>query len=235
MPLRSLGDAFVQARKRILDGWRPRPEPQPDRFLENVSGVIHVGANGGGEREAYRALGLEVVWVEPIPEVFDRLQRNIRGFERQRAVQALVTDVDGREYDFHVSTNQGASSSIFELARHREIWPKVDFSSTIRLKSTTLPVLLAREGIDPRRYQALVLDTQGSELLILRGATPILRGFDYVKTEVADFESYAGGCLLDEMQRFMRDQGFREFGRNRFASRADVGNYYDIVYRRRWR
>lgn len=171
--------------------------------------------------------------MEPIPEVFDRLQRNLRGFDRQRAVQALVTDVDGREYDFHISTNHGASSSIFELARHREIWPQVDFSSTIRLTSTTLPTLLASEGIDPSRYQALVLDTQGSELLILRGAAPILRGFAYVKTEVADFESYAGGCLLEEMERFMRDQGFREDGRNRFAGRADVGNYYDVVYRRR--
>lgn len=204
----------------------------PNRFLHHVSGVIHVGANAGHERDAYAALGLRVLWVEPIPEVFQKLERRLRGHDRQRALQALVTDVDDREYVFNVSSNHGASSSIFPLARHRELWPGVDYTSTITITSTTLPTLLARAGEDPRRYQALVLDTQGSELLVLRGATPILSAVRFVKTEVADFESYAGGCLLHEMEDFFRDHGFREFSRNRFAGRAGIGNYYDIVYRR---
>lgn len=204
-----------------------------DPFLRRVRGVIHVGANSGAERDDYAALGLEVLWVEPIPEVHERLVENIRPFPRQRALKALVTDVDGRAYDFHVSSNEGASSSILPLARHRELWPHVDYASTLRITGTTLPVLLAREGIDPGRYQALVLDTQGSELLVLRGAASILQGFTYVKAEVADFEAYAGCCLLDELQAFMREQGFRPVSRKRFAGRADVGNYYDVVFRRR--
>lgn len=93
--------------------------------------------------------GLEVLWVEPIPEVFARLAHNIKPHPRQKALMALVTDEDGREYDFHVSSNHGASSSIFELARHRELWPHVDFSSTIRLTSVTLPTLLARASTRP--------------------------------------------------------------------------------------
>lgn len=223
----AIENALRPAWRRLRKLW------DPDRFLDRVTGVIHVGANSGGERDAYAARGLEVLWVEPIPEVFARLERNIKPHARQKALMALVTDEDGREYDFHVSSNHGASSSIFELARHRELWPHVDFSSTIRLTSVTLPTLLAREGIDPSRYQALVLDTQGSELLILRGAEPLLRGLRYVKTEVADFESYAGCCRLAEMDAFMRQQGFREFTRHRFAGRSDVGNYFDIVYRHR--
>jgi len=205
----------------------------PDRFLHHVDGVIHVGANCGRERDTYETFALEVLWVEPIPEVFGRLQQNVRGYERQRAVMALVTDVDGREYDFHLASNNGASSSILELADHRGLWPDVEYTSTMKITSTTLPSLLAREGLDPARYQALILDTQGSELLILRGAEPILRGFEYVKTEVADFESYAGCCRLDEMNAFMRDHGFRLIATSRFAGRADLGNYYDVVYRRR--
>lgn len=204
-----------------------------DRFLRRVRGVIHVGANSGPERDDYAALGLEVLWVEPIPEVFEGLVECIRPFRRQRALMALVTDVDGREYDFHVSSNHGASSSILPLARHRDLWPHVDYTSTLRITGTTLPTLLAREGIDPGRYQALILDTQGSELLVLRGAAPILRGFQYVKAEVADFEAYAGCCLLPEMIAFMEEQGFHPISQTRFAGRADVGNYYDVVFRRR--
>src|SRR5215472_4628952 len=41
----------------------------PDSFLRGVSGVIHVGANTGQERELYEKFGLHVVWIEPIPEV----------------------------------------------------------------------------------------------------------------------------------------------------------------------
>ena len=224
---RRLKDLLRPAWLRLRRLWHP------DRFLRRVRGVIHVGANSGPERDEYAALGLEVVWVEPIPEVFERLVENIRPFERQRAVMALVTDVDGREYDFHVSSNEGASSSILPLARHRDLWPHVDYAATVRLTGVTLPTLLAREGIDPGRYQALVLDTQGSELLVLRGAAPLLRGFEYVKAEVADFEAYAGCCLLDEMTAFMREQGFRPIARTLIAGRADIGNYYDVVYRRR--
>ena len=204
----------------------------PDRFLRRVRGVIHVGANSGPERHAYARLGLNVLWIEPIPEVFATLERNIRAYPRQRAVMALVTDVDGREYDFHVSSNDGLSSSIFDLARHRELWPEVDYAATMKIPGTTLPTLLAREGIDAAGYQALILDTQGSELLVLRGAEPVLRGFEYVKTEAADFESYAGCCLLDEMTAFMASHGFQSISRHRFAGRAGVGSYYDIVYRR---
>ena len=42
-------------------------------------------------------------------------------------------------------------------------------------------------------WDALVMDTQEPELLILKGAEPMLSQFKYIKTEAADFESYVGG------------------------------------------
>ena len=38
-----------------------------DRFLKEVSGVVHVGANTGQERGIYDKLSLDVIWIEPIP------------------------------------------------------------------------------------------------------------------------------------------------------------------------
>src|SRR5882762_6712763 len=64
----------------------------PDRFLARISGVIHVGAHAGEERDQYAKLGLRVIWIEPIPEVFERLQANIAGYPDQRAIQSLITD-----------------------------------------------------------------------------------------------------------------------------------------------
>lgn len=199
-------------------------------FLNDVSGVVHIGANTGHERDLYRYLGLSVIWVEPIPDIFAALQNNIEAYPNQRAFLALVSDADDKLCDFHIASNNGASSSILDLGRHKEIWPDVTYEKTISLKSITLTSLFEREQIDPCDYQALILDTQGSELLILQGSVPILKYFRYIKTEVADFEAYNGCCQLSDINGFMANHGYKERSRKIFASQPSVGNYYDIVY-----
>ena len=216
----------------ILRRLRRLFEPDPNAFLRSVRGVVHVGANVGQERDVYARHGLDVVWVEPIPAVFAELRANLAGLPRQRALECLVTDRDGAEYEFHVANNRGESSSILDLKEHQDVWPDVTFTSTLKLRSATLASLLAREHIDPAGYDALVMDTQGSELLVLRGAEPLLPGFKFVKTEVPDFEAYAGCAKLDEMASFLTSRGFVELTRRRFASRAAGGHYYDVVYAR---
>ena len=153
-----------------------------------------LGANVGYEAKLYRAHGLSVVFIEPIPEVFARLSAKIRGFKDQKAFQALVTDVDDKEYKFYVANNYGESSSIFKFKHVKDIWPDIDYKTSILLKSTTLATLFKREQLDASKYQALIMDTQGSELLVLKGSIPILDNFKFIKTEVADFESYEGCC-----------------------------------------
>jgi FkbM family methyltransferase len=202
-----------------------------DGFLKEVSGVVHVGANTGQERGIYDKLSLDVIWIEPIPEVFAKLQNNLSSFPRQRAVRCLITDKDDEENELHVSNNDGLSSSILALKDHRDIWPEVTYSRTIRIMSTTLTSLFAREGIDASKYQALILDTQGTELLVLRGSIPLLKGFRYIKTEVPDFAAYAGCCLLSDVETFMGEHEYSEISRTKFAERAQGGAYYDVVYK----
>ena len=81
-------------------------------------------------------------------------------------------------------------------------------------------------------YDVLVLDTQGSELLVLKGATSLLPHIKYVRAEVADFEAYEGCCKLDDMDKFFKEHGFRRIAEGRFAQKKDVGSYYDVLYGR---
>lgn len=204
----------------------------PDRFLRDALGVVHVGANTGQERELYDGLALRVLWIEPLPDVFATLEANLQGISRQRAICALLTDRVGATYKFNVAGNGGASSSILEFKEHKKIWPDVGYVGVIEMQSTTLDSLFVDEGIDANGYDALVLDVQGAELLVLRGALESLLRFKYVKVEVADFEAYAGCCRTEDIAAFMAENGFVEHHRNRFASGAGVGSYFDIVYRR---
>ena len=204
----------------------------PFAYLREVSGLIHVGAHTGQERDIYASFDLDVLWVEPLPEAFQRLQANLAGYPRQRACQRLLTDVQGRQYRFHVASNDGASSSILDLADHRRMWPEVAFTRDLLLESTTLDALLDEERVDASRYQALVLDTQGSELLVLRGALGTLPHLGFIQAEAADFEAYAGCCRVSDLTAFLAARGFAQWRQRVQYSTRGVGSYYDLLYRR---
>jgi FkbM family methyltransferase len=201
-----------------------------DFFLKEAKGVIHIGANLGQERELYAQHNLDVLWIEPIPSIFSQLQENLKDFPKQRAFQSLLTDVDGKECVLHVANNAGASSSIFNLAKHKEIWPEVDYVSSLLIKSITLSTLLQEHQVDLNTYDTLVMDTQGSELLVLRGAGDRVKEFHFIKTEAADFEPYEGCCTLSDIENYLEPFGFSEVSKKRFARKRRTGNYYDVVF-----
>jgi len=202
----------------------------PNFLFKKISGVIHVGANTGQERKKYEQYSLAVIWVEPIPEVFEQLKKNITGYPNQKAFKYLLTDVDDQEIEFKIANNNGQSSSILNFGLHTHIWPNIHYVKSIQLKSSTLKSLVQREKINLQKYQALVIDTQGSELLILKGASEILKNFHYIITEAADFESYIGCCLIKDLSNFLDGFGFKEIVRTKFAHHSKAGNYYDVVY-----
>ncbi len=201
-------------------------------FLKDVLGVIHVGASRGQEGNVYEENDLDVVWIEPVPEVFEILKSNIQSHPKQHAYQYLVTGEDDKEYEFHISNNRGESSSILELKDSVKLWPYVSYVKTIVLKGITLPTLCKREGIDVSRYNALVLDTQGTELSILKGSKSILDNFKYVKTETFNFEAYKDCCQINDIESFMRQSNYSEIARRSFAFRKGNNHGYDIVYKK---
>lgn len=201
-------------------------------FLPNGKGVVHVGANTGQEREIYDHWGLKVIWFEPIPQVFEQLKSNIADLPLQRAFPFILTDEADTDVELFISNNGGASSSIYDLAEHKQIWPDVFYTASIRLKSWTLNRFFSYESIDSLGYNILVMDTQGSELLVLKGAEEFLYCFDFIKTEAADFEAYKGGCKLADIKEFLEPKGYKEVSRQEFASHTSGGKYYDVLFQR---
>jgi FkbM family methyltransferase len=220
----TLGKALIRRSKYLF-------KKNSDKLLKKVNGVIHVGANTGQERKLYAQYGLSVVWIEPIPEIFEKLQLNLIGFPKQIALKGLVTDYDDMEYHFHLANNNGASSSILDMNLHQDIWPEVGYEKTINLYSRKLSSLLNDNNVNISEYNMLVIDTQGSELLVLKGAESILNNFTFIQTEVPDFEAYKGCCQLKDLQSFLGERGYKEISRNRFATHPGGGNYYDIIFK----
>jgi FkbM family methyltransferase len=205
----------------------------PDRFLKAGRGVIHVGANAGQERSVYAGYGLKVAWVEPIPSVFKELQENLAGFPDQTAYNALIAAQDGKKYQFHISDNEGSSSSILEpnkqLPGH---WDRVGVSHSIEIEALSLPTFVRTKGIDLTSFDILVLDTQGAELLVLEGAKEILPHFRYIQCEAVNFEVYAGCCQLPELDAFLSKSGFKQAGRFVLSRSGKGRRQWDVLYRR---
>lgn len=216
---------------QLPDNWFRNIAPI-DNFLHNVSGVIHVGANVGQEASLYKLFGINVIWVEPIPEIFNQLQKNIAAIKNQVAYNHLITDLDGHKYNFNISNNNGESSSIFEIGLHKKLWPEVRYSHQIIIESITLKKFLIDNNINTTIYSSLVIDVQGAELLILRGCGELIRNFQYIKLEAADFESYEKADSLQEIASYLYNFGFSEEIRRIFASKEGVGSYFNILYKK---
>ncbi|WP_288247117.1 FkbM family methyltransferase [uncultured Prochlorococcus sp.] len=199
-------------------------------FLKDAKGVIHVGGNLGQERFIYDYFMLKVIWFEPIPKIYKKLKENLEEFPNQISYEKLITNKDGEKYDFYIADNY-ASSSIFKFHLHKSLWPSITQDKKISLKSITLDSFFDENNIDDFEYDTLIMDTQGSELLVLKGSQKILKNFKYVKTEVSDFESYRGGFQLKDIDNFMKQNDFKPFIKSCFK-RHEAGNYYDILYKK---
>ncbi|HET7375321.1 MAG TPA: hypothetical protein VFK30_01360, partial [Anaerolineae bacterium] len=106
--------------------------------LKGLRGVIHVGANAGQECTQYAKDNLDVLWLEPLPDVFARLQKNIKAYPKQKALNYLVGDEDDKTIAMHVCDNHGLSSSIMDFAKHPKYYPTVHFTGDIQVKMWTL-------------------------------------------------------------------------------------------------
>lgn len=205
---------------------------ESNAFLCGAKGVIHVGANEGQECRIYGAMELPAILIEPLNGTFQELEYQAAQQPNQRALQYLLTDVDGKEYDFGIANNGGQSSSIFEFGEHARLWPDVYYVSSVKLKSTTFKTMIEKEGIDLSSYDALVMDVQGAELLVLQGADDLLDHFRWIRCEAADFEVYKGCCRIGNLDEYLGARGFSRVKTIRADGLPDVGYAYEALYER---
>ena len=203
-----------------------------DNFLKNCNGLIHVGANEAQERDHYKNLGVKkVIYIEADPEVFKKTIYNIRNYSGYIAYNYLVTDKIDRSYFFNVSNNSGNSSSIYDFKEHKYIYPDVFYVKKIRLFSQTLSSLVKKHKIKKSDFQALILDTQGSEFSILKGSKNILNNFKYIKLEASDFQLYNNKKgSVNEISTYLKKFDFYEVKRVVIGKSSSGGKIFDILY-----
>tara|TARA_E500000331_G_scaffold199309_1_gene191436 strand:- start:2272 stop:2943 length:672 start_codon:yes stop_codon:yes gene_type:complete len=202
----------------------------PNNFLKKSKGIIHIGAHTGQERFIYNYCGLNVCWIEPIEEYYIKLKSNIENISKQSCYKELICKTNKDDIKFNISSNEGKSSSIFNLKDHKKMWPEVSMDEVIKLDGISLPTFIDRYKIDIDIYDCLLLDTQGAELEILEGAINTIQKFNYIQVEAADFEAYNSCPGVDDICSFMQENNFNLLEKNKFSEKKSIGSYYDLVF-----
>lgn len=173
----------------------------------DIKGVLHLGASYGQERHEYdNYCKGYVYWVEAIPSVYEKLKENIAPFEKQFAINACLSNVNGEEVIFNVSNNESQSSSMLELGTHLVIHPEVHYIDQIKMRTKRADLLML--GRDFTEVNFLNVDLQGAEHLAIEGMGDLIKNIDYALLEVNQKHVYKGCLLIDELDYFMMQRGF---------------------------
>lgn len=185
-------------------------------ILATCKGVFHLGAHRGEEAPVYEWFGKKVLWIEANPIIFQDLSDNLIKYRYQKAYQALISNIDEKKIDFYLSSNDYASSSIFEFGNlssgENSLWPKkkLKYVSKKKLLTTTIDSFIKFNSINIADYDHWVLDLQGAELLALEGAKNSLKFCKSLYIEVSKGEVYKGGAQWSDVLDFLEKNDYRQ-------------------------
>ncbi|TDU01049.1 FkbM family methyltransferase [Azorhizobium sp. AG788] len=175
--------------------------------LERPLQLVDVGARWGAN-PVWAPLGDlgRILCFEPEPEECARLNA-----ARPPNVEYLPVGLGGTigTATLHVTKEPGCSSVFPPVPELVANYPCLDIMAeerTIEFPCTTLDEALSSRGITT--IAAIKLDTQGSELQILKGGIETLKTCHMVDVEVEFNPLYTGQALFCDVDRFLRDQGF---------------------------
>jgi FkbM family methyltransferase len=174
-------------------------------FCKSAGGVLHIGAHFGQERFTYKELDLRVIWFEAQPSIFEILEENLESMREQHAICALLGEMDTQNVPFYLTNNEGASSSLFRLSEKHGFRglanTSIENSDMKRLDS-----LLTIEDISLHRHW--ILDVQGAELQVLKGAGDLLNSCTSLSVESSSREIYNGGVQFSDLCSYLNAHGF---------------------------
>ena len=100
------------------------------------------------------------------------VKQNLDNIPNLNIINEVIGDKDGVEVEFKI-TNNTLSSSILELGEHKNLHPNVIVTDVLKLKTKTLETIF-NENLLHGKFNTLVLDLQGTEMLALKGLKDII-------------------------------------------------------------
>lgn len=170
-----------------------------------------------------------VYWVEAIPKYVEISRKLLVVSEKQSVIEAAHWSSAGIRKKFRISSNGGLSSSFYKMKPHRVFQPSNFLIESIRVRTTTIDKLVEDLRIAKQCISLLVLDLQGVELEVLKGAKKTLQQTNAIFCEVSRMQLYKKQPTFKMIDEFLMSEGFV------LAEHDLVGENYsgDALYLRR--
>ena len=181
-------------------------------FNINIKGIIHIGANIGQEQPIYNNFEIKnILWIEADPSLAEKLKNSVKANNNQdiKVANFAASNVNNSGV-FFKTNNNGLSSSLLKLKKHKIIFPDIIETAELPITLKTLDKYFIEQQ-DPsnkQKYNFLVLDIQGAELLALEGAKNTLKQIDGIISEINYDELYEKGTSLEELDKFLIQHQF---------------------------
>ena len=170
----------------------------------SIRGVVHIGGHTGEEANNYNYP--HVVWIEAHPEYFDRMRDHLScsQYHYHYTMNACLSDVE-EIVEFWVTADEFASS-FMHPGYHQVQNPHAPVVDSFPMLAERFDKVWQREGFDNLDINMAVIDTQGSELKVLKGMGDFLGQFDIIVTEYSTVPNfYIGGAILEEIDTYLVD------------------------------
>lgn len=206
-----------------------------NHFKQCEINLIDIGAKDGVKKLKGLESLINAFGYEPNPKEFRKLiaskKSNKTNFKRIEYFQKALGEQEG-EADLFITKNPSLSSLLkvdweshrnyYGLMKKYPYWEdQIKIKDKVKIELTTLSSEFKRLGLHQIDY--LKLDTQGTELKVLKGAEELLKEglISIIECEVTFIPVYKGQCTFSEL-----DQYLRKFGYNF----ADCKFYKDEIY-----
>ena len=140
--------------------------------------VIHVGSHHAQDQLEYERIGAkEIFWCEADPACVSIIKER---YPNSRVIEGLFWSEVGMSLDFWVMQDR-AQNSIFQ--------PRMKEAALDRIKLTTTTLDVEFANTDLIKPIMLVLDVQGAELEVLKGASNLISKVEFLVCEITDVSS----------------------------------------------
>jgi len=172
-----------------------------ERYNMKITGVIQAGAHEGEEIDEFVRLGITTgSFFEPCEESFNKLlKKKNRDLNYYFYRSALGSKMGCWLQINKTKFNGGQSNSLLQPKRHLDYYPNIIFDETEEVVVNIL------DWFNTLGANLLVMDVQGYELEILKGATKTMKEIDYIYTEVNREELYENCAMVEDLDNYLTD------------------------------